>query len=148
MPGKRKIVLANLADLRGDLGLKLADMADAIKPMTRQTLGAIESGEAKDAIFMHALFSRMRTAFAPRFETFDFVEVPDEPGRFCVRYKALPASGTAEQEIERLSFQIMDLNNKLRRAIKAGEAGLGRQESYLRELLDTLTECLERHDAA
>lgn len=139
--------MANLADLRGDLGLKLADMADAIKPMTRQTLGAIESGEAKDAIFMHALFARMRAAFAPRFEIFEFVEVADEPGRFWVRYRASASAGNAEQEFARLSFQIMDLNNKLRRAMKASDAGLSRQEPYLRELFDTLCEHLERHDA-
>ena len=128
--------------------MKLAEMADAIKPMTRQTLGAIESGEAKDAIFMHAVFARMRSAFAPRFEIFDFVESSDEPGRYFIRYKASPAADAAESEFERLSFQIMDLNNKLRRAMKAGDAGLCRQEPYLRELLDTLCEHLERHERA
>jgi DNA-binding XRE family transcriptional regulator len=148
VPGKRKIALTNLADLRADLGLKLADMACAIKPMTRQTLSAIESGEAKDAIFMHAVFARMRGAFAARFEAFDFVETADEPGRFFVRYKALPAPDAADHAFERLSFQIMELNNRLRRAMKEDGAGLCRQDPYLRELLDTLGEYLKREKAA
>ncbi len=148
MPIKRKIALTNLRDLRADLGLKLADMADAIKPMTRQTLGAIEGGEAKDVIFMHALFARMRAAFAERFESFDFVEEADQPGRYAIRYKAKPAGESAEHDFERLSFQIMDLNNKLRRAMKGDGAALCRQEAYLRELLETLCEHLERDKAA
>ena len=168
MSSKKKIVLTNLADLRADLGLKLADMAAAIKPMTRQTLGAIENGEAKDAIFMHALFTRMRAAFAARFEVFDFIEAPDRPGCYLIRYKANPspmashmaspiaspiaspmASPEAvEHEFERLSFQIMDLNNKLRRGMKGDGALLRRQEPYLRELLETLYEHLEREKAA
>jgi DNA-binding XRE family transcriptional regulator len=156
MSSKKKIVLTNLADLRADLGLKLADMAAAIKPMTRQTLGAIENGEAKDAIFMHALFTRMRAAFAARFEVFDFIEAPDRPGCYLIRYKANPspiaspiASPEAvEHEFERLSFQIMDLNNKLRRGMKGDGALLCRQEPYLRELLETLYEHFEREKAA
>jgi len=160
MSSKKKIVLTNLADLRADLGLKLADMAAAIKPMTRQTLGAIENGEAKDAIFMHALFTRMRAAFAARFEVFDFIEAPDRPGCYLIRYKANPSSMASpmaspeaspeavEHEIERLSFQIMDLNNKLRRGMKGDGALLRRQEPYLRELLETLYEHLEREKAA
>ena len=148
MPGKRKIALTNLADLRADLGLKLVDMAQAIKPMTRQTLGAIENGEAKDAIFMHALFVRMRAAFAGRFDTFDFVEAPDQPGRYFIRYKAKTNADAVEHDFERLSFQIMDLNNKLRRAMKGDGALLCRQEPYLRELLETLCEHLEREKAA
>ena len=148
MPIKRKISLTNLGDLRADLGLKLADMATAIKPMTRQTLGAIESGEAKDVIFMHALFARMRAAFAARFETFDFVEEPGQPGRYAIRYKAKPVLDSVEHDFERLSFQIMDLNNKLRRAMKSDAASLRRQEAYLRELLETLSEHLEREKAA
>ena len=76
MADKKKIAITNLGDLRADLGLTLADMAAAIKPITRQTLGAIGNQEFKDAIFMRAAFIRMKAAFGNQFEIFDLVSEP------------------------------------------------------------------------
>ena len=148
MAAKKKIALTNLNDLRADLGLTLAEMAAAIKPITRQTLGAIESGEPKDAIFMRVAFIRMKAAFADRFEVFDLVEEPNFPNSYFISYRTVPKFEIVDPHFERLSFQIMALNNKIRRMMKSDNVLLGRQEDYLRELLDTLFEHLRADKAA
>lgn len=141
MADKKKIAITNLGDLRADLGLTLSDMSAAIKPITRQTLGAIESGEFKDAIYMRAAFIRMKAAFGDQFEIFELVAEPFSPGKYFIRYKTMPRPEAEDLDFERLSFQIMDLNNRIRREMKGGDrASLRRQEAYLRALFDTLAE--------
>jgi DNA-binding XRE family transcriptional regulator len=138
MAEAKKIALTNLADLRSDLGLTQDEMANAIKPMTRQTLGTIENGEFKDALFLRAVFERLRTAYQDRFADFDFVDDPDKADGYLVRYTSKSQSNSELATFDRQALEIMRLTTTCGRSIKGDCAMMHAHEPELSELYELL----------
>jgi DNA-binding XRE family transcriptional regulator len=140
----KKIALINLADLRSDLGLTQDQMADAIKPMTRQTLGTIENGDPKDALFLRGMFDRLKAAFGHRFDSFDLVAESSGSNRFFIRYANLQEAKADDEDFDREAYRILELQHKINCSMKGDLKFLYEQDSYLRALHETLHDWFEK----